>query len=294
MNPKNIPLQGAVDLAALAAAKTAAQTPPVNSPFVIDITDQMIEQVISQLSMQVPVILDLWATWCQPCKQLSPILEKLAVEANGSWVLAKVDVDANPGIAQAFQAQSIPSIYLVLAGKVQPLFQGVQPESAIRQLLEQIMQVAKDQNLPGLEIESDLQSAAPVEIEDPAADLLMSGDLAGAAKIYTERLKNNPADGDAKAALALIALQLRAAGKDLSNLQLPEVTDLAARMDYADGQILAGNHEAAYELLIATIKATVGDEREQAKQRLLELFEIAEPADPIVLSARRALANALY
>ena len=105
MNQKNIPLQGAVDLAALAAAKTAAQAPPVNSPFVIDITDQMIEQVISQLSMQVPVILDLWATWCQPCKQLSPILEKLAVEANGSWVLAKVDVDANPGIAQAFQAQ---------------------------------------------------------------------------------------------------------------------------------------------------------------------------------------------
>ena len=294
MNQKNIPLQGAVDLAALAAAKTAAQAPPVNSPFVIDITDQMIEQVISQLSMQVPVILDLWATWCQPCKQLSPILEKLAVEANGSWVLAKVDVDANPGIAQAFQAQSIPSIYLVLAGKVQPLFQGVQPESAIRQLLEQIMQVAKDQNLPGLEIESDLQATAPVEIEDPAADLLMSGDLAGAAKIYTERIKNNPADGDAKAALALIALQLRAAGKDLSNLQLPEVTDLAARMDYADAQILAGNHDAAYELLIATIKATAGDEREQVKQRLLELFEIAEPADPIVLSARRALANALY
>ena len=294
MNQKNIPFQGAVDLAALAAAKTAAQAPPVNSPFVIDITDQMIEQVISQLSMQVPVILDLWATWCQPCKQLSPILEKLAVEANGSWVLAKVDVDANPGIAQAFQAQSIPSIYLVLAGKVQPLFQGVQPESAIRQLLEQIMQVAKDQNLPGLEIESDLQATAPVEIEDPAADLLMSGDLAGAAKIYTERIKNNPADGDAKAALALIALQLRAAGKDLSNLQLPEVTDLAARMDYADAQILAGNHDAAYELLIATIKATAGDEREQVKQRLLELFEIAEPADPIVLSARRALANALY
>ena len=294
MNQKNIPLQGAVDLAALAAAKTAAQAPPVNSPFVIDITDQMIEQVISQLSMQVPVILDLWATWCQPCKQLSPILEKLAVEANGSWVLAKVDVDANPGIAQAFQAQSIPSIYLVLACKVQPLFQGVQPESAIRQLLEQIMQVAKDQNLPGLEIESDLQAAAAVEIEDPAADLLMSGDLAGAAKIYTERLKNNPTDGDAKAALALIALQQRAAGKDLSNLQLPEVTDLAARMDYADAQILAGNHDAAYELLIATIKATAGDEREQVKQRLLELFEIAEPADPIVLSARRALANALY
>jgi putative thioredoxin len=291
---QNIPLRGAVDLAALAAAKTAAQTPPVNSPFVIDITDQMIEQVVSQLSMQVPVILDLWATWCQPCKQLSPILEKLAVEANGRWVLAKVDVDANPGIAQAFQAQSIPAIYLVLAGKVQPLFQGVRPESAIRQLLEQIMQVAKDQNLPGLEIDPDSELAEPTEIEDPAADLLMAGDLTGAAKIYAERLKSNPADGDAKAALALIALQQRVADKDLTNMKLPDVTDLAARLDYADAQILIGNHEAAYELLIASIKALLGDERELVKQRLLELFEIAEPADPVVLAARRALANALY
>jgi putative thioredoxin len=290
---QNIPLQGAVDLAALAAAKTAAQQPPQTSPFIIDVTDQMIEQVVTGLSMQVPVLMDLWATWCQPCKQLSPILEKLAIEGNGSWVLAKVDVDANPGIAQAFQAQSIPAIYLVLAGKVQPLFQGVQPESVIKQLIEQILELAKKENLPGLGMPAS-EANEMQDVADPAEDLLMSGDLVGAAQIYTERLKANPADSDAKSALALIELQQRMAGKDLSNMQLPEVADVAKRLDFADSQILLGNHEAAYRALIETVIATAAAERELVKQRLLELFEIAEPADPVVLAARRALASALY
>jgi putative thioredoxin len=290
---QNIPLQGAVDLAALAAAKTAAQQPPQTSPFIIDVTDQMIEQVVTGLSMQVPVLMDLWATWCQPCKQLSPILEKLAIEGNGSWVLAKVDVDANPGIAQAFQAQSIPAIYLVLAGKAQPLFQGVQPESVIKQLIEQILELAKKENLPGLGMPAS-EANEMQDVADPAEDLLMSGDLVGAAQIYTERLKANPADSDAKSALALIELQQRMAGKDLSNMQLPEVADVAKRLDFADSQILVGNHEAAYRALIETVIATAAAERELVKQRLLELFEIAEPADPVVLAARRALASALY
>jgi len=290
---QNIPLQGAVDLAALAAAKTAAQQPTQTSPFIIDLTDQMIEQVVTGLSMQVPVVIDLWATWCQPCKQLSPVLEKLAVEGNGSWVLAKVDVDANPGIAQAFQAQSIPAIYLVLAGKVQPLFQGVQPESVIRQIIEQILEFAKKENLPGLGMPATEADQAE-EVADPAEDLLMAGDLVGAAQLYTERLKANPADNDAKSALALIGLQQRIAGKDLTNLPLPAVTDVEKRLDFADSQILLGNHEAAYRCLIETISATAAAERDLVKQRLLELFEIAEPADPVVLAARRALASALY
>jgi putative thioredoxin len=290
---QNIPLQGAVDLAALAAAKTAAQQPTQTSPFIIDLTDQMIEQVVTGLSMQVPVVIDLWATWCQPCKQLSPVLEKLAVEGNGSWVLAKVDVDANPGIAQAFQAQSIPAIYLVLAGKVQPLFQGVQPESVIRQIIEQILEFAKKENLPGLGMPATEADQAE-EVADPAEDLLMAGDLVGAAQLYTERLKASPADNDAKSALALIGLQHRIAGKDLTNLPLPAVTDVEKRLDFADSQILLGNHEAAYRCLIETISATAAAERDLVKQRLLELFEIAEPADPVVLAARRALASALY
>lgn len=290
---KNLPLQGAVDLAALAAAKSQTAQPKPSSPFIIDVTDQTFEELLTQVSTRVPVILDLWATWCEPCKQLSPVLEKLAVEGNGAWVLAKVDVDANPGIAQAFKVQSIPSVYLVMAQKVQPLFQGVQPESALRQIIEQITILAKEQNLPGLGL-PDQEAAEADEVNDPAADLLMAGELDGAEKIYQERLAANPADADAKSSLALISLQRRVAGLDLTNLKVPAATDVSARLVFADSLILQGSHEQAYALLIESIKAVVGAERDEIKARLLELFEIADPADPVLLTARRALASALY
>lgn len=290
---KNLPLHGAVDLAALAAAKSQAATPKPNSPFIVEVTDQSFEQLLTQVSTRVPVMLDLWATWYEPCKQLSPLLEKLAVEGNGSWVLAKVDVDANPAIAQALKAQSPASVYLALAQRVQPLFQGLQPESALRQIIEQILLIAKEQNLPGLGIPTgDLEPDQ--EPDDPAEDLLMAGDLVGAEKIYRERLSANPADNDAKSALALIALQQRVSGIDLASLELPEPTNVTARMQFADGQILLGNYQYAYQLLIESVKATSAADRDQIKQRLLELFEIADPADPVVLAARRELANALY
>lgn len=290
---KNLPLQGAVDLAALAAAKSQAAQPKPSSPFIVDVTDQTFEELLTQVSTRVPVILDLWATWCEPCKQLSPVLEKLAVEGNGAWVLAKVDVDANPGIAQAFKVQSIPSVYLVMAQKVQPLFQGVQPESALRQIIEQITILAKEQNLPGLGL-PDQEAAEAAEENDPAADLLMAGELDGAEKIYQERLAANPADADAKSSLALISLQRRVAGLDLTNLKVPAATEVSARLVFADSLILQGSHEQAYALLIESIKAVVGAERDEIKARLLELFEIADPADPVLLTARRALASALY
>ena len=290
---KNLPLQGAVDLAALAAAKSQAAQPKPSSPFIVDVTDQTFEELLTQVSTRVPVILDLWATWCEPCKQLSPVLEKLAVEGNGAWVLAKVDVDANPGIAQAFKVQSIPSVYLVMAQKVQPLFQGVQPESALRQIIEQITILAKEQNLPGLGL-PDQEAAEAAEENDPAADLLMAGELDGAEKIYQERLAANPADADAKSSLALISLQRRVAGLDLTNLKVPAATDVSARLVFADSLILQGSHEQAYAVLIEAIKAVVGAERDEIKARLLELFEIADPADPVLLTARRALASALY
>lgn len=290
---KNIPIQGAVDLAALAAAKSQASQPKPNSPFIVDVTDQSFEELLTQVSTRVPVILDLWATWCQPCKQLSPMLEKLAIEGNGSWVLAKVDVDANPGIAQAFKVQSIPSVYLVLAQKVQPLFQGVQPESALRQIIDQILQIAKEQNLPGLGLPK-IEETEIAEPEDEAADFLIAGDLDNAEKLYRERLSVNPTDTDAKSSLALIALQRRLASVNISELKLPAVDDVSARLTYADSQILIGNHEQAYEILIQTIKALSGADRDEVKTRLLELFEIADPADPILLAARRALASALY
>ena len=288
---KRIPLQGAVDLAALAKAKTAPEK--VNSPFIVDVTDQSFEQLLTEVSTRVPVILDLWAEWCQPCKQLSPILEKLAAEANGSWVLAKVDIDANPAITQAFKVQSIPAVFLVMEQQVQPLFQQALPESDLRTIITKVLELAAQRNLPGLGIAEPVAPNAEAPL-DPAEELMLSGDFAAAEVIYRERLSTNPNDADAKAGIALLSLQQRTAGIDLANLELPVESDVMARMQFADGQILQGNPELAYQVLIETISATSADQKELAKARLLELFDIAEPADPMVLAARRKLASVLY
>jgi putative thioredoxin len=288
-------LSGAVDLAALAAAKSQADEPKTKSPFILDITDQDFQELVTEVSSRVPVILDLWATWCQPCKQLSPVLEKLAIEGNGTWVLAKVDVDANPRISQTFQVQSIPSVFLIMAERIQPLFTGVQPESVLRDVIKQLLEYAKQANLPGLGIaQSESAEDEAEEIIDEAEDALLSGDLDAAEKIYRERLAANPSDGDSKSAIALIELQRRTQGIDINQVSLPEVDNVAARLIFADSQILQGNSQLAYQTLIETIRAVAGAERDLVKQRLLALFEISDPADPIVLAARRELANALY
>ena len=146
--------RGAVDLGALATARQNQQKAAqamANAPagVVIDVTTENFQAEVIDRSMQVPVVLDLWAEWCGPCKQLSPILEKLAADDGGRWVLAKVDVDAEQQIAAAFQVQSIPSVFAVIAGQPVPLFQGAYPESQIRQILDELLRVAAEQGVAG-------------------------------------------------------------------------------------------------------------------------------------------------
>src|SRR5262249_52530641 len=137
--------RGAVDLGAL-AHRSAAQpqgaappAPPAEPPsptsYVIDVTDATFQDEVLQRSPTTPVIIDFWAEWCQPCKQLSPVLERLAAEADGAWVLAKVDVDANPRLAQSFRIQSIPLVYAIVGGQPVDAFNGVIPEAQLRQWL---------------------------------------------------------------------------------------------------------------------------------------------------------------
>src|SRR5436305_10823469 len=159
MQPRDFSLYGAVDLGARQAAaqrrQQAAQSPsqpgspaPAGNGLVIDVTEETFNTDVVERSRTVPVVMDLWAEWCGPCKQLGPVLEKLAAEANGAWVLAKVDVDANPQLSAALQVQSIPMVVAVVGGQLVPGFLGALPEVQVRQWLGQLMQVAQQLGMP--------------------------------------------------------------------------------------------------------------------------------------------------
>src|SRR5580658_6952389 len=156
MQPRDFSLYGAVDLGARQAAaqrrqqtaESAGSAAPSDGS-VIEVSEQTFNTDVVERSRTTPVIIDLWAEWCEPCKQLSPVLEKLAGEADGDWVLAKVDVDANPQLRAALQVQSIPMVMAVAGGQVVDGFLGAMPEAQVRQWLGQVMQVAGQLGLPG-------------------------------------------------------------------------------------------------------------------------------------------------
>jgi putative thioredoxin len=255
--------------------------------------------------MTVPVVVDLWATWCEPCKQLSPILEKLALEYDGRWILAKVDVDAEQQIAAAFQVQSIPAVFVVIGGQVSPMFQGAMPESQVRQVLEALLLEAEKAGITGrVEIDpgatqdsSDVSQDKQLPSDprfDAAEAALESGDWDMAAAAYKEILAVSPGDAIAKIGLLNVNLLQRTDGRDLAadidNLTLETESVLCA----GDSTFLLGEFADAFALLIEHLRNVSGAERDQTRERVLELFEIAGPSDPAVVKARIALTNALF
>ena len=308
-------LQGAIDLGAVAAAREAqakaAQAAakraadPDASNLIIDVTTKSFEADVITQSMTVPVVVDLWATWCEPCKQLSPILEKLAIEYDGRWVLAKVDVDAEQQIAAAFQVQSIPTVYVVIGGQVAPMFQGAMPESQVRQVLEAVLAEAEKAGITGRigtgqseATNSGEESAVKEPPSDPRFDAaeaaLESGDWDSAAAAYKEILSVTPGDAIAKIGLLNVNLLKRTDGRDFSadidNLNIDTESVLRA----ADAIFLTGEFAESFALLIEHLKNVTGTQRDQTRERVLELFEIAGPTDGSVVKARIALTNALF
>ncbi len=305
---------GAIDLSALKNRATAPAGQPAaaangapagaapQSPFVVDVDEATFGSIL-QASSEVPVVIDLWATWCEPCKQLSPILERLAAAAGGAWILAKVDVDANPRIAQAFGVQSIPMVVALAKGQPVDAFNQALPEPQVRQWIAGLLDALRDQ-LPGIR-EAEARAgttpeAVEPEPEDPrfvaAEEALAAGDYAAAELAYQQILAVEPGNAEAKAALAQTGLLARVEklSPDAVALADADPSNVQAQRDAADVQLAEGDVDGAFGRLIEAVRRTAGDERVVAREHLVELFSLFPPDDPQVIKARRALAAALY
>jgi putative thioredoxin len=309
-------LSGAVDLSGLKArAETARQQPagagaqagPGTAPpgggaggAVIDVSEATFQAEVVERSMQTLVVVDLWAEWCGPCKQLSPLLEKLAGEANGAWVLAKIDVDANPRISQLFGVQSIPTIVAIAGGQPVDAFSGALPESQIREWLNSLLDALRDK-LPGISAAEQGGAAEPVEEpEDPrfteAEDALERGDYEAADAAYERILDAEPGNEQAKAALVQVRFAARASKVDPSALARAEAApeDLDAQLAAADFEVAQQRVEDGFARLIAAIRRTSGEDRNRVREHLVGLFDLFDPADEHIAKARRDLASALF
>jgi putative thioredoxin len=320
--PRDFSMYGAVDLGArqaaaqrrqqaAARAASAASAAPgeggadadagQGSASVFEVTEETFNDDVVYRSRTTPVIVDLWAEWCGPCKQLSPVLEKLANEANGAWVLAKVDVDANPRLAQAFQAQSIPMVVAIIGGQMVDAFLGAMPEAQVKQWITQVLAVADQLGVQtgaapaadgGDEAVDDLPPALAA-----ARDAMEEGDLDAAAQALEKALADVPGDPLAKSWLAQVNLIRRASSYDpatVSREAAASPDDIDAQLRMADMQMASGDAEDAFNRVLGVIKRTSGEERNTARLHLLDLFEVLPPNDDRVKKARTQLTLLLF
>ncbi|MFB8386663.1 tetratricopeptide repeat protein [Microbacterium sp. NPDC055910] len=303
-------LRGAVDLSALrnrpAAPTAESGDAPAAPSLVFDVTDATFPQVL-ELSRTVPVVIDLWAEWCGPCKQLGPILEQVVTELAGKLVLGKVDVDANPQLAQAFRAQSIPMVLALVGGQPVPLFTGAVPEQQVRDVFAQLLQLAAQNGVTGTVpvAGADADEVAPAEeVEPPLPPLhaeafaaIEEGDYPRAIAAYEQALNENPRDADARAGLGQVRLLDRVKDLDLQQARAEAAaapTGVAAQFAVADLDVTGGHIDDAFERLLELFAALPSDERGPVRERLLELFDLVGDADSRVLRARGRLANLMF
>lgn len=303
-------LRGAVDLSALRNRPTppaAGEAPGAAAAvtvasLVMDATDETFAEVL-ELSRTVPVVVDLWAEWCGPCKQLSPILERVVTELAGRLVLAKVDVDANPQLSQAFRAQSIPMVVALVAGQPVPLFTGAVPEQQVREVFAQLLQVAAQNGVTGtVSTDGDAAPEPAAEPELPplhaeAFDAIEAGDYARAITAYEKALAENPRDAEARAGLGQVRLLDRVQGLDLQasrDAAAAAPHDIQAQFAVADLDLAGGHVDDAFARLLDLFAELPGDERGPVRERLLELFALIGDADPRVGRARGRLASMLF
>ncbi|TYC17733.1 tetratricopeptide repeat protein [Actinomadura syzygii] len=274
--------------------------------YVVDVTDETFNTEVVERSQSVPVLVDFWAEWCGPCKQLGPILEKLATEAAGKWILAKVDIDANPQLGAYMQqmgVRGIPFVAAVVAGQLLPFLNGAAPEPQVRQAIDQLFEALRKEGIlpdaPAGEEQAVDAAGAPAldPLSQQAEDALQSGDLDAARTAFEQLIARDPRDVQAKQGLAAVELSLRARGLDAERV-LREAAekpgDVQAQISASDVEMVYGRLEEAFERLLKAVRTSAGDDRDAARRHLLSLFDVLPPDDPRIAKARRSLQSALF
>jgi len=325
MQPRNMSMSGVVDLAAVKAAGEAkakaeqaradaarnggGTTAASASSLVIDVSEETFESDVLQRSAEVPVVINFWAEQAPASVQLGDTLAALAGEYAGRFVLAQVDVYANQMLFQQFGVQGIPAVFAVLAGQAMPLFQGSAPQDQIREVLDQLIAVAEQRfGIVGAPAEAGAGAPAPAaQPERPATpqeialsaahDALDHGDLGGAIQAYKNVLSDDPGNTEAKLGLAQAELLNRVQGADpqaVRKAAAANPADVPAQLAAADLDLAGGHVEDAFGRLVDAVRRTAGEDRDAARVRLLELFEVIGSDDPRVTAARAALARVLF
>jgi putative thioredoxin len=284
-NPPNF--AQAVDLSSLGKPKAA----PTEAMPGLEVTAANLTAEFLPLSRTKPVIVIAWSVRSPESIEMVKTLGTLETSYQGSWALARLDIDAEPQVAQAFQTKSVPYALALIGEQMVPLFEQSYPEAQIRLVLDKVLTLAGEQGV----------GSAPVEVSEPEEDEAMaaleSGDFKTAEVAYKKLLARKPTDSFAKLGLAQTQLLIRTDGLDLATIikeASDSPSDIALQLQAADMEIANGGVEAAFNRLLHIVKATSGDERTRAREHLLTLFVLVDPSDPRLAAARSALANALF
>jgi putative thioredoxin len=277
----------AFDLSSLNKPKVDTSVPMPG----IEVSVENLSNEILPLSLVRPVIVLMWTSRSPESVEMVKTLGKLEADYKAAFALARVDIDANPEVAQAFQTKSVPYAVAIIAEQMVPLFEQAYPEAQVKMVIDKVLTLASEQGV----------GQAPVEQIEPeeadAMNALESGDYVAAEVAYKKWLVRKPSENLAKLGLAQTQLLMRTEGLDLDTViaqSTASPTDIDLQLKAADVEIVNGGVEAAFTRLLHAVKATQGDERIKIKNHLLNLFALVDPSDPRLAAARKELASALF
>lgn len=299
-NPE-APLRGAVDLSQMLNSTPPSAEQPAGGelPVPIEVTQQSLQE-LAQQSAQVPVLVVFLSSASPASKDLVERMRGIVARYSGAFVLATCDIDQQHEIAVALQVQAVPTVMALIGARPAPLFQGTADDDQITGVLDQVLEVARQQGVTGRVSDEPAAEPEPEPIpplHQEAYDAIEREDYAAAIDAYDRALRENPKDADARAGRAQVALMERSRTADpqaVRDAAAARPDDVDAQLAVADLDVLGGQVEDAFARLIDVVRATAGDERDAVRTRLVELFEVVGAGDPRVIAARQALASALF